>query len=333
MKRIVICADGTWNIRDQVDKESGKRRPTNVTKLARAVLPGTVAGIDQIVIYDDGVGTGEGLDKYTGGAFGHGIESNVRELYRSILYNYSPSDEIYLFGFSRGAFTVRTLAGFMWMIGLVEKDDDYFVPELYACYERQQGPGTTQWEHANRRVRGTRPCPPIRMIGVWDTVGALGAPGVLGQLFNKRKYRYHDIGLNPSIQHAYQALAVDEQRKAFAPSVWTRPTGWTGVLQQSWFPGVHCNVGGGYSPDGLANGALHWIVDRATALGLEFDTNYLAFYQARCDSYLADSMNPLYRAMGRMLRPTCVIDPSESIHESVMCRRRANADYRPANVP
>src|SRR5690348_14290662 len=104
MKRLVICADGTWNLRDQVDKESGKRRPTNVTKLARAVLPRAPDGVEQVVIYHDGVGTKGGLDKFTGGAFGDGIEDNVRALYRSILYNYVPGDELYLFGFSRGAF-------------------------------------------------------------------------------------------------------------------------------------------------------------------------------------------------------------------------------------
>src|SRR5690606_639316 len=130
----------------------------------------------------DGLGTDKGIDKFTGGAFGRGIEEVVRSLYRSIVYNYVPGDELYFFGFSRGAFTVRTLAGFMKFAGLVEKDDDYYVPDLYACYESLQGPGTTQWDQANHNIQGTRPCPPIRMIGVWDTVGSLGAPGAMGQL-------------------------------------------------------------------------------------------------------------------------------------------------------
>src|ERR1700722_18848008 len=129
MKRIVICADGTWNIRDQVDKKTNKRHPTNVTKVARAVLPRAANGIDQVVYYHDGVGTAGGLDRFTGGAFGDGIEANIRELYRFLVYNFEPNDEIYLFGFSRGAFTVRTLAGFMNKVGLIQKDDDYFVPD------------------------------------------------------------------------------------------------------------------------------------------------------------------------------------------------------------
>ncbi len=334
MKRIVICADGTWNVRDQVDDKVGKRRPSNVTKIARAVLTRS-NGIDQIVIYHNGIGTDPGMDKFTGGAFGRGIEENVRALYRSITYNYAPGDELYLFGFSRGAFTVRTLAGFMNLAGLLEKDDDYYVPDLYECYEKGQGPGTAMWTQANRNVSNTLPCPPIRMIGVWDTVGALGAPGLMGQLFNKDKYKYHRIELNPHIQHAYQALAVDERRKPFAPDVWKRPAGWQGVLEQAWFPGVHCNVGGGYTPDGLANGALHWIVDRAKALGLGMDTAYLDHFEAHSDSFLGDSMGAMYKMMGPLVRSIGTTDPaSESIHPSTR-QRMANpkCNYRPKNVP
>lgn len=113
MKRIVICADGTWNERDRVDEKTGRRHPTNVTKVARGVLPQSANGTPQVVYYHEGVGTGGGLDRLTGGAFGRGIEANIRALYRFIVYNYAEGDELYFFGFSRGAFTVRTLAGFM----------------------------------------------------------------------------------------------------------------------------------------------------------------------------------------------------------------------------
>jgi len=100
MKRIILCADGTWNVRDQVDKQTGKRRPTNVTKVARAVRPRSRDGIDQVVYYHDGVGTGGLKDRITGGAFGHGIEDNIRVLYRFLVYNYEPGDELFFFGFS-----------------------------------------------------------------------------------------------------------------------------------------------------------------------------------------------------------------------------------------
>ena len=130
MKRIIICADGTWNVRDQENEITRTRRPTNVTKVARAVLPRDAHGIDQVVYYHDGVGTGGKLDELSGGAFGQGIDDNIRNLYRFIAYNWAPGDELFFFGFSRGAFTVRTLAGFMDFIGLAEKDDDYYVPEM-----------------------------------------------------------------------------------------------------------------------------------------------------------------------------------------------------------
>lgn len=334
MKRIVICGDGTWNIRDQVDKATKKRRPTNVTKVARAILPRAANGIDQLVFYHDGVGTSAGLDKFTGGAFGRGIEHNIRELYRSILYNYDSGDELFFLGFSRGAFTVRTLAGFMSKVGLVQKDDDYYIPEIYACYESSQGPGSAGWSRAFHNVQGTRPCPPIKFIGVWDTVGALGAPGFLGQVFNRKKYQYHDIGLNAHIQNAYQALAIDERRKPFAPAVWRRPAGWGGTLEQAWFPGVHSNVGGGYSPDGLANEALHWMVEKAEGLGLEFDRSFLGHYRPCFNSLLRDSMSAMYKLMGGYVRPIGrQLADGELVHQSALDRLGLpSCNYAPDNL-
>lgn len=334
MKRIVICADGTWNERDRIHEKTGRRHPTNVTKVARAVLPQAADGTIQVVYYHEGVGTGGGLDKFTGGAFGKGIEANVRALYRFIVYNYTDGDELYFFGFSRGAFTVRTLAGFMNKLGLIGKEDDYYVPELYACYENNKPPGSTEWKKAFHNVRSTRPCPPIRLVGVWDTVGALGAPGALGQLFNRGKYQYHDVGLNVHIQNAFHALAIDERRKPFKPDLWTRPPGWTGQLEQAWFPGVHSNVGGSYALDGLANEALHWIVQKAEKLGLAFDNQYLAHYLPCFNSVLNDSMTAMYKLMGPNVRTLGQnASNGEAIHQSALDRRsHTECGYAPANL-
>jgi uncharacterized protein (DUF2235 family) len=333
VKRIVICADGTWNVRDQIDRESGKRRPTNVTKIARAIRPRDARGIDQIVYYHDGIGTGGPLDKATGGAFGRGIEDNIRDLYRFIVYNYEPGDELFFFGFSRGAFTVRTLAGFMYRIGLLEKDDDYFVPDLYACYEKSKGEGTPEWEQAHRKIQGKRPCPPVKMIGVWDTVGALGAPGLLGQILNRKKYTYHDVGLNCTIANAYHALAIDERRKPFKPTLWEKPVGWTGQLEQAWFPGVHSNVGGGYAPDGLANEALHWIVEKAEALDLEVDSRYLGHFRPCFNSVLHDSMSLKYKVFGEYQRPIGqYLAHGETVHQAAIDRRSLLAEYQPPGI-
>lgn len=301
MKRIVICADGTWNHRDQVVGKAGRRHPSNVTKVARGVMARDATGVDQVVLYHEGVGTGGGLDRWTGGAFGRGLEANIRQLYRFIIYNHEPGDELFFFGFSRGAFTVRTLAGFMSKVGLAEKNGDYYVPELYACYEKGLAPGDPTWDRIAGKVKA-QACPPIKFIGVWDTVGALGAPGFLGQWLHSGKYRYHDVALNGAIQNAAQALAIDERRKPFLPSIWTRPTDWQGELQQAWFPGVHTNVGGGYEFDGVANEALHWIVEKAHALGLAFDEEYLGYFRPCFNSDLYDSMSLAYRVFGNGVR-------------------------------
>jgi uncharacterized protein (DUF2235 family) len=334
MKRIILCADGTWNVRDQVDKASNKRHPTNVTKVARGILPRSSGGIDQVVYYHDGVGTAGGIDRYTGGAFGEGIEANIRVLYRFIVYNFDQNDEIYLFGFSRGAFTVRSLVGFMSKVGLVQKGDDYYVPELYDCYEENKGPGSDQWSEAFHNVRNPRPCPPIRFIGVWDTVGALGAPGFLGQYLNSKKYQFHDVELNDNIQNAFHAIAIDERRKPFQPNLWKRPSNWTGTLEQAWFAGVHCNVGGGYSPDGLANEALHWMIEKAENLGLEFNGAYLSPFQPCFNSVLQDSMTTAYRLLGEYVRPIGQhAADGEVLHKSSLDRRNfADCKYHPENL-
>lgn len=321
MKRIVICADGTWNEPERKDEKSGKMLPTNVLKVARAILPRSAAGVDQVVYYHQGVGTGNSLDRLTGGAFGQGMEQNVRALYRFIVYNYVPGDELYFFGFSRGAFTVRTLSGFMAKVGLLEKDDEYYVPKVYGLYESGIEAGSAKWKDAFKNITGTRPCPPIRFIGVWDTVGALGAPGFLGQLLNKKKYKYHAIGLHDAIENAYHALAIDERRKPFAPSLWRRPATWKGTLQQAWFPGVHSNVGGGYRPDGLANEALHWIVEKAEGLGLKLDAAFLEHYLPCFNSTLNDSMSTLYKVMGPIDRRVAEhSEDGEVIHQAAKDR-------------
>lgn len=332
MKRIVICADGTWNEPERKDPKSGRPQPTNVLKVARAVLPRSRYGVDQVVYYHEGVGTLGQLDKWTGGAFGRGMEKNVRSLYRFLVYNFEPNDELYFFGFSRGAFTVRTLAGFMNAVGLLQKDDEYYTPEMYKLYESSTTVDSAEWRHAFRHIKDTRPCPPIHFVGVWDTVGALGPPGVLGQLFNRNKYKYHEINLHPTILHAYHALAIDERRKPFAPSLWNRPPSWIGTLEQVWFAGVHSNVGGGYPRDGLANEALHWMIEKAELLGLEFDQDYLAHYRPCFNSVLQDSMSMMYKVMGPYQRPIGTAD-DEAVHQSAFDRVNLNTcKYDPPNL-
>jgi uncharacterized protein (DUF2235 family) len=331
MKRIAICADGTWNRPDQTDEETGKRRPTNVIKIARAIKPLSDDKVHQVVIYHDGLGTRGGLDKLKGGGFGDGIEDIIRNLYRNILYNYVEGDELYFFGFSRGAYTARTLAGFMNRVGLVEKYDDYFVLDLYDCYASQCAEDSEKWIKAHRHITEKRPCPPIKMIGVWDTVGALGVPGRIGRLLDDGKHEYHDVMLNSSIQNAYHALAIDERRAPFKPTLWEKPPGWNGKLEQAWFPGVHSNVGGSYTPDGLANEALHWIVEKAENLGLEMDKAYLEHFTPCFNSKLHDSYGWQYNlAGGEHHRPIGnFTEHGECLHQATIDRRNLFANYRP----
>ncbi len=334
MKRLVVCADGTWNYRDQQDDETKLRHATNVTKLARSVLSRTADGIDQVVIYHDGVGTESGLDHLVGGATGEGIQAIIADLYRSIIYNYVEGDELYLFGFSRGAYTVRTLVGFMHHLGLLQKSDDFFVPDLFKAYEAVKDLQSVTADAHFRNLHEVRPCPPIRFLGVWDTVGALGAQGPLGNLINGNRYVFHDIELNPSIQNAYHALAIDERRSPFKPSLWSRPEGWTGKLEQTWFCGVHCNVGGGYSPDGLANEALHWMIEKAQSVGLQVDSDYLNHFKPCFNSTLNDSMTLMYRLMSPYVRPIGQARAhGEQIHQSVIDRMNLmDLKYAPANL-
>lgn len=335
MKRLIICADGTWNFRDQTDDESKRRHATNVTKVARAILPQASDGTHQVVIYHDGVGTQKGVEHIVGGATGEGVESNIRDLYRSIAYNYVDGDELYLFGFSRGAYTVRTLAGFMYRFHLLQKCDDFFVPDLFKAYEAKRDLTAVKSDPTFKNLHDVKPCPQIKFIGVWDTVGALGAPGPIGSLMNRGKYAYHDIELNPCIDSAYHALAIDERRVPFKPSLWTRPPGWTGRLEQTWFCGVHCNVGGGYAPDGLANEALHWLVEKSQDHGLEFDNPYLGYFRPCFNSTLNDSMTAMYRVLGEYSRPLGANRAhGEQIHQAVIDRLNSkDLKYTPANVP
>ena len=332
MKRIIICSDGTWNTQDQIDEESGKRRPTNVTKVARTILPIDKNGVHQVIGYFEGVGTGPSTDRFTGGAFGVGVVENAVAMYRFLLYNYVPGDEIYLFGFSRGAFTVRTLVGFMEHVGLLKKKDDYYVPEMFALYEVGAVEASAEWAKAFRNS-SRMACPPIKFVGVWDTVAALGAPGVLGRIFNDEDYDFHKIGLSNSVLTAYHALAIDEHRATFEPMLWRRPAGWNGMLEQAWFCGAHSNVGGSYKPDGLANEALHWIVEKAELQGLEFDKHVLEKYEPHFASRLVDSMNAMYRVLGKTDRKIGDHqDHGEVLHQSVVDRWAADDSYRPKSL-
>ncbi len=326
MKRIVICADGTWNKPDQKDR--GKRKPTNVVKTARGVLPIASDGVHQLTWYNDGVGTNWGLDKIAGGGFGVGLSANIVEAYQFLVLNYNPGDEIYLFGFSRGAYTVRSLAGVVDSIGILSKDHAFFIPDAYTLYRNRASQNELdEFRQAHDAMDAS-----IRYVGVWDTVGALGIPTGLFKSFNKR-YEFHQVHLAPSIEHGYHALAIDERRRPFRPSLWSLPEDSDQVMEQMWFPGVHSNIGGGYEKDGLSNIALHWLKEKAGALGLECDEDFLAHYRPWYGHELRKSLTFMYRLLIPIQRDIGKMDRgNESVHHSAIRRMKKHDDYRPKNL-
>jgi len=240
-----VCADGTWNVPDRRDREKKRRhrsspewirKPSNVTKTARAILPVAADGTPQVVFYDSGIGTGWGvLDPIIGGAFGHGIAKNILDGYRFLVHNYSDGDEVYLFGFSRGAFTVRSLAGLIGRCGLLPKDHAYWIPEAYEHYRLPDSDESRTKVAGFRSLNHVRDTP-IKFVGVWDTVGSLGIPiegGPVGRRL-RRRYAFHDVQLGSHIQNAYHALAIDERRKPFQPTLWEAQSTSAQNVEQVW---------------------------------------------------------------------------------------------------
>lgn len=335
-KRLIVLCDGTWNKAENLDR--GKRKPTNVMKMLRAIRPVTADGTVQVTYYDEGVGNNPGLDRWLGGGVGAGLDRNIREAYRFLLYNYTPGDTIFFFGFSRGAYTVRSLAGLINHLGLLPKTHDFYLPEAYALYRERPSVDVkqTDWQQRVAAFRAEHEARTVSIdfVGVWDTVGALGLPLNVFTLLNRRRYQFHDARLSPIIRHAYHALAIDEQRRTFQPTLWENHSA-DQVLEQRWFAGVHTNVGGGYEHDGLANCSLHWMKEKAVTLGLGVDEEFLRFYKPWFGDELRDSMTWFYRLLGRQLRPVGVgHNTYEVIDESVRRRQKyTEAAYTPANVP
>lgn len=274
MKRLVVCCDGTWNRPDQV--ADGVAAPTNVSKLALGVAREDGSGIRQLLYYQQGVGT-RPLERIRGGAFGLGLSRNVRACYRFLVESYSPGDELYLFGFSRGAFTARSTVGLVRNAGILRPEHADRIPDAYRLYRSRADPAKPLGLEAQifRRMHSHEELS-VHFVGVWDTVGALGIPIDGVRLpFLTRRWTFHDTELSSRVSHAYHALAIDERRAPFKPTLWRRQDHASGQkLEQVWFSGAHCDVGGGYRETGLSDIALLWMVERARAAGLAFEPDH-----------------------------------------------------------
>lgn len=260
--------------------------PSNITRISRAIKAVSQDGIPQIVNYHQGLGTEGGpLSRFIGGTTGKGLADDVREAYSFLANNYHPGDEILLLGFSRGAFTARSIAGLIGQVGLLTKKGLNTLPEVYEDVQNRRNPDyrpkhtdlpfprkpsadDPRYAEELERRGLTRLDIPIKAIGVWDTVGSLGIPriGFLQraglQMKQSRATAFYDTKLSNCVENAFQALALDENRPSFSPAVWEKPEGNRTTLRQVWFPGAHTNVGGGYDDMQLANITLAWMMSQ-----------------------------------------------------------------------
>ncbi|MEM6647901.1 MAG: DUF2235 domain-containing protein [Bacteroidota bacterium] len=320
-KNIIICSDGTGNT-------TIKGRGTNVFRLYESLdLSSHLTksqNTQQIAFYDDGVGTQRSLPlKLLGAAFGYGLKRNVRQLYTELVRCYEDGDHIYLFGFSRGAYTVRTLARLILKCGIIDRrllisaNDDAArkrqiidekqlkkkVKQAYSAFRshnitvfsfllRTESNRKKQREKAGKFRQRYSHVPqgdiPIKFVGVWDTVAAVGFPiQEVADLwdFFIWAFKFRDSHVPKNVQHAYQAIALDEERSSFRPMVWDETQvnrGEDFTCEQVWFPGVHTNIGGGYKQPGISLVTLDWMMTKAENHGLRFiDAKRLMYKEQR----------------------------------------------------
>ncbi len=291
-KNIIVLSDGTG-------QEGGRGHDSNVYKLMRMLEDRTER---QMVFYDQGIGTdGRAV---SGNIAGLGFSENILQCYQFIYENYNAGDKIYLFGFSRGAATVRSLANFIHYFGILPKSRPELIQEAYDIYKMGRAESTrepaetsnipllagasqianavsetisrgeTLNEKANQFVHAhPNQWASIEFLGVWDTVPALGLPAAVIDTFVNYipswKHRYHDFRLHPSVKNAYHALSIDDDRKWFQPTIWDSFNENYQKVEQVWFSGAHTDVGGGFHEAGLSDITLEWMVQKAVAHGVK----------------------------------------------------------------
>ncbi|MEP9394261.1 DUF2235 domain-containing protein [Gordonia sp. VNQ95] len=265
-KNLVVCCDGTW-------KSADDQFVSNVEKIARSVASSGADGEPQIVHYSRGVGSGGSrVERLLGGAFGIGLDAAITDCYRFLALNYAPGDRVFVFGFSRGAYTARSLCGMIARVGLLTPMGvaqgklptamTLYRNRPYSADPAEPTPVEPEYDRAVADL-GTY-CHPaaevtIDFLGLFDTVGALGVPGIA-----RRKYKFHDVTLSDTVTCARQALAIAERRRIFAPCLWG---GHHLDIAQVWFDGVHSDVGGGYQDCFYSDQSLLWMVREAMGTG------------------------------------------------------------------
>jgi uncharacterized protein (DUF2235 family) len=324
-RRLCVLFDGTWNNRHDA---------TNVTRMRASILSRGRDDPEQPVFYDAGVGT-HWYDRLTGGAFGRGLSENIRQGHAWVSQHLGPDDQLFLFGFSRGAYTARSLVGLIRKCGLLNDPSPRQLAAAHDLYrEKRVAPDDPEAvAFRARHSRETR----VRFIGVWDTVGALGIP--LSHVpFSRDYYRWHDTELSKIVDHACHAMAVDERRADYDVTRWTQRKPGNLHVEQRWFVGAHANVGGGYDkspPDPLPNAPLRWLQDQAEAAGLVFrdkcapgPDDHLAGYN---DSF-AEFMFGVYRLFKKPHERVFGTGVHETVDDTVWARWRRDPSYRPPGL-
>ena len=318
-KNIIICCDGTGN-------EYGKEN-TNVVKTYEIVNKDD----NQIAYYDPGVGTGafaltaamRTIKNTFSAATGKGLQKNIEQAYLYLMDHYETGDKIFLFGFSRGAFTVRALAGMLYKCGLLEKEGEYDIKHAAEVYNTHGNKAA-----ATALKNASRPCS-VHFIGVWDTVKAL---------LLTENAKFHDANLNPDIGFGYHALSIDERRKRFRPNLWnTKVKHVNQTIEQVWFAGVHSDVGGSYKEAGLSNIALHWMLEKATEQDLLVDEEKLKKFPPNHLDIMHDECKKLFTRILFRKQEREIPSPA-FIHHSVLARKRDTHNfipkpYNPTNIP
>lgn len=305
-RNLVVACDGTWN--DPSQENNGQPAPTNVVKLKRAVAS---LGGQQLVHYEEGVGALE-WEAIRGGIYGHGLDKRILGAYRFLRNRFADrqwdraDNKLFLFGFSRGAYTARRISGLIAHSGIPRQSRD--VQLGWEVYKEKDTRGAKALKRDGRFFDV-----PVEMIGVWDTVKATNDAD------------YHDAKLSENVGAGYHAMALDEKRKNFPVLKWNRNS----RVTQLWFPGVHSDVGGGYAEMGLSDGALRWMAGCAHKHGLRFTGSYMRDHvKANHRGKLHDSCTGIWEVLGEKLRS---VGKSDWLHKSLVRRKRDLRSYRPKN--
>ncbi|HXW49044.1 MAG TPA: DUF2235 domain-containing protein [Xanthobacteraceae bacterium] len=353
-KRLAVLLDGTWNaVGDN----------TNVWRVRSLCAPAGTDGSVQRSYYEKGV------NGALGGLFGYGLDRDITDAYQWLIENYDPGDDTFIFGFSRGAYTARSLAGFIAKCGLLKPGAPLGVNQLYNRYRRKDE--LTIWELLDESGGGAPAGATIeeqwmikysmaihiKFVGVWETVGELGIPFLNIPGISRSTLGFLTTGLRRPIDNGFHALAIDEHRRAFSPTLWTIKTGGKTDpetypprpltdVEQRWFVGAHANVGGGYESDLLPQIPLRWLMRKASLHGLAFrndvelDGNVLT--APISDSYREFMYGiyhhfspPYYRPIGAPPAQTedgATTNVNETIDASVFARWNSDGSYRPPNL-